>query len=114
MDNSSATADMSALARQMLTRLSAVERQVTTTRAAQRSFHSMLFRCAAEIKSLLVAIFNVLTMSIEHRARSLPCGVLFKKPLVLQDACGKYFPVHIEWTSCWEVSALIGFTGTIG
>lgn len=83
----------------------AAEAKLEEIRSHQITFSNTFGQCAVEIRALLVAILNVVVSTHGRISFALPRQICFDQPLTLQDALGKFFPIHREWIHCWEVYA---------
>lgn len=89
--------------RDMKARMIAAEAKLEEIRSHQIAFSHTFAQCAVEIRALLLAIFNVVMATHGNISLGLPRQICFDQPLTLQDALGKFFPIHREWVHCWEV-----------
>ena len=86
-----------------------METSLADTRSSLALLHAIVSQCAEDFRDSLQALIRLGTavlnavMSVQLRC-SAPKSICFNQPVTFQDAVGRFFPIHLEWISCWEVS----------
>jgi len=84
--------------------------QLEETRSMQLMLSTALSQCASEFRALLQtivwanqAIFGAVVHLHRLFAKGTPQQLSYGRLVTFQDACGDFFPIHLQWTSCWSV-----------